>query len=213
VLAVSVKDVRAAQEAASPHVAFELELSVREAGIEILGSLLRCQVRIEAARRTYTDAEARRLMELFGPRHQWTRSLGSMLWADVSLSVGGFSGSTRVDLLAPVSYELGLATAKYFQAVSGDIPLAIAFSGMVFHSGAGAAFRVATIPWSTRCELDLKSSVHRELIARHYPDAATLSLSNEVYDRLCSYRTQLGLTSWDRVLDHLLGSASGGGSA
>src|SRR6478609_10261263 len=59
---------------------------------------LRCQVRIEPARRQYTDDEAAGLIDLFGPRERWSNTQRTFLWLHSETMVQGFTGTTQADL-------------------------------------------------------------------------------------------------------------------
>jgi predicted CopG family antitoxin len=38
----------------------------------------------------------------------------------------------------------------------------------------------------------------------HYPNSAWVSLRRDVYDRLCAFRRQAGLASWEEAIERLL---------
>jgi len=74
---------------------------------------LNVRLRIAAERRPYADGEAERLRELFGPADEWSRTLGSVPWAEATLSAGPFDGATVLDLPVPCTYDFEVAAAKY----------------------------------------------------------------------------------------------------
>jgi hypothetical protein len=83
----SVDGAEAASSAASPAVALELHVAVAP-DVPVHAVLLRCQARIEAARRGHAPGERERLFDLFGEpaRHArtlrplpWTQALGALL--------------------------------------------------------------------------------------------------------------------------------------
>src|SRR5262245_66547252 len=97
---------------------------------------LRCQIRIEPNRRRYSDAEAERLLDLFGERSRWGETLKPMQFAELSVMVPGFNGGTEVDLAVPCTYDFEVASAKYLHGVEeGAVPLLLLFSGTVFIKG------------------------------------------------------------------------------
>src|SRR5947209_8474335 len=85
--------------AAAPLLLFKLRVTEAAGGqTPVHAVLLRCQVRIEPARRRYTPAEQQRLLDLFGTPERWGQTLRPMLWTHVSTAVGSFTGSAVVDL-------------------------------------------------------------------------------------------------------------------
>src|SRR6516225_6722966 len=66
--------------------------------------VLRCQVRIEPARRRYAGAEKERLLDLFGTPERWGQTLRPMFWTHVSAVVPPFAGTTALHLPVPCSF-------------------------------------------------------------------------------------------------------------
>src|ERR1022692_3317987 len=94
---------------------------------------LRCQIRIEPARRRYSPVEAQRLNDLFGDTERWADPLKPMQLGTISTMVPGFTGSTEINLPLPFSYDLEIGSTRYFAGLeSGEIPLLLLFSGTVF---------------------------------------------------------------------------------
>ena len=118
-----------------------LKLRISEtSGQRIEAIALRCQIRIEPARRRYTPAEEERLNDLFGDTSRWADTLKPLQFATVSAMVPGFTGSTEIDLPVPFSYDLEIGSARYFAGLeSGEIPLLLLFSGTVFGLAAGGS--------------------------------------------------------------------------
>ena len=90
--------------AAEPLLTFKLHVAEKVAvGAEptpVHAVVLRCQVRIEPARRRYVGPEKERLLDLFGTPERWGQTLRTLLWTHASLAVAPFTGSTTVDLLS-----------------------------------------------------------------------------------------------------------------
>src|ERR1700744_5258652 len=85
---------------------------------------LRCQVRIEPLRRSYSDEEAAGLTDLFGTRDRWATTQRTFLWQHCSAMVPGFSGNTPVALPLDCTYDFEVAAAKYLHALrEGTLPL------------------------------------------------------------------------------------------
>jgi hypothetical protein len=170
--------------------------------------VLRCQVRIEPARRRYSAAEQQRLLDLFGTPERWGQTLRPMLWTHVSAVVPPFTGSTLVDLQVPCSYDFCLAATKYFAALEeGDIPLCFLFSGTIFHEGSEDALQVAQISWEKEAYFRLPASTWRGMMDLHYPNSAWLCLRRDVFDSLSEYKSRQGLPTWEQTLERLLSAA------
>jgi hypothetical protein len=75
--------------------AMTLKLRISEtSGQRVEAIALRCQLRIEPARRRYSDAEAERLEDLFGETQRWAETLRPVQFSNVSVMVPGFTGSS-----------------------------------------------------------------------------------------------------------------------
>jgi hypothetical protein len=195
--------------AAAPLLVFKLRIT--EAGADAAGATsisavaLRCQIRIEPARRAYEPPEQGRLLDLFGEPGRWGRTLRGLLWTQASLVVPPFSGATVVDLPVPCSYDFHLAATRYFDALEGgDIPLVLLFSGTIFYFGEAGHLQVGQIPWEKEAGFRLPVHVWRDLMARHYPDGVWLCLHKDLFDRLSRYKSRRGLPTWERALEDLL---------
>ena len=119
-LSFSVEGAAPERFAAAPLLLFKLR--VTEAGAAptpIHAVVLRCQVRIEPARRRYDPGEQERLRDLFGTPDLWRKTLRPMLWTHVGAAVPPFTGSTLMDLLVPCGYDFSVAATKYFGALEG----------------------------------------------------------------------------------------------
>ena len=83
--------------------ALSLMLRISEtSGQRVEAIALRCQIRIEPARRRYSAEEAERLNDLFGDTDRWADTLKPMQFTTVATMVPGFSGSTRDRPAGPV---------------------------------------------------------------------------------------------------------------
>ena len=114
--------------------ALSLVLRISEtSGQQVEAIALRCQIRIEPARRRYSSVEAERLNDLFGDTDRWADTLKPMQFTTVATMVPGFSGSCEIDLPVPFTYDLEVGSARYFDSLeAGEIPLLLLFSGTVF---------------------------------------------------------------------------------
>src|SRR5215469_14443473 len=95
--------------AAAPLLLFKLRVTDVAPAAPVHAVMLRCQVRIEPARRRYIAAEQGRLLDLFGTPERWGQTLRPMLWTHVSLALPSFTGGCATDLPVPCSYDFSLA--------------------------------------------------------------------------------------------------------
>jgi hypothetical protein len=169
---------------------------------------LRCQVRIEPMRRSYSDEEAVGLVDLFGPRERWATTLRAFQWLQTSVMVQGFSGASQVDLPLECTYDFEVAASKYLHALrDGTVPLQFLFSGTIFSKGP-RGFAVAQVPWDREDRFDMPASVWRDLMQQHYPNTGWLRLDRDTLDALAAYRSAHGLLSLDEAVVSLLDARS-----
>ena len=83
---------RAERYAVVPALSLTLRIS-ETSGQRVEAIALRCQIRIEPARRRYSSAEAERLNGLFGDTERWASTLRPLQLVTVATMVPGFSGS------------------------------------------------------------------------------------------------------------------------
>jgi hypothetical protein len=206
-LAFDCTGARADRFAVYPSMFFTLRIS-ETSGQRVEAIALRCQIRIEPARRRYTEEEAQRLNDLFGDTQRWADTLKPMQFINVSTMVPGFTGSTDVDLAVPLTYDMEIGAARYFAGLDGgDVPLLLLFSGTVFSITDGK-MSVTQVPWSKECSYRLPISVWREAIDAHFPNAAWIRLSTLTFDDLLSFKTAKGLPTWDATILALLSEAA-----
>jgi len=168
---------------------------------------LRCQIRIEPARRRYSAAEAERLNDLFGDTERWADTLKPMQFSTVATMVPGFSGAIEVDLPIPFTYDLEVGSARYFDSLeAGEIPLLLLFSGTVFTVIDGR-MQVQQVPWSKEAAYRLPVSVWREAIDAHFPNSAWIKMSRQTLEDLQRFKSVHALPTWDRTLEALLARA------
>ena len=168
---------------------------------------LRCQIRIEPARRRYTDTEAERLNDLFGETQRWADTLKPLQFTTVSIMVPGFTGSTEIDLPVPFTYDLDIGSTRYFAGLeAGEVPLLLLFSGTVFGSADGK-LQVQQVPWSKEAAYRLPVSIWREAIDAHFPNSAWIKMSRETLDELQRFKTREALPTWDATISALVARA------
>ncbi len=198
--------VRGDRYAAGPTLLFRLRITSDD-DERVHAIALRCQLRIEPALRGYRAAEAAGLGDLFGEPERWGRTLQPMRFAQVSLVVPGFTRETEVDLPVPVSYDLDIATTKYFAALTdGEVPLLLLFSGTAFCGPGG--FTVHPVPWDREAACRMPVAVWRAAIDEHFPGCGWLRLPGAVLDELLAYRSRHAFGSWESALRALLDTAA-----
>jgi len=190
--------------------AMNLKLRISETtGQPVEAIALRCQIRIEPARRRYTPAEQERLNDLFGDTDRWADTLKPLQFTTVSAMVPGFSGSTEVDLPVPFSYDLEVGSARYFASLeSGEIPLLLLFSGTVFGLADGR-ITVQLVPWTSEAPCRIPVAVWREAIDAAFPGSAWVRMSAQTLDELQRFKNRRALPTWDATLRALLEQAAG----
>jgi hypothetical protein len=202
---------RADAYAAGPTLVFRLRITAED-NARVHALALRCQVRIEPARRRYGAAEGDRLDVLFGDRSRWGTTLNPIQFAQVSLTAPGFTGETEVDLVVPCTYDMDIASTRYFHALAeGEVPLLMLFSGTAF-TGAGG-FRVEPVPWHKEAGYGLPVGVWHDMIEQHFPGCGWLRLPRDAMNALLTYRSRHGLPSWEATVRALLDAAEPPSSA
>ena len=129
-------DVRSDQYAAGPTLNFTLRVA------ETTGERGAChRAALPVAHRAaqapvLTAEEAQQLNDLFGDTSRWADTLKPVQFAMASVMVPSFTGSVEVDLAVPCTYDLDIASTRYFHALEdGEIPLLLLFSGTLFTRG------------------------------------------------------------------------------
>jgi Family of unknown function (DUF6084) len=203
-LTFQVEGAEAMPHAATPQISCKVRVANSEPGA-IHSIALRAQVQIEPVRRRYTAAEQENLHELFGEPERWSKTLQSLLWANVNVTVPGFTGSTLIDLPVPCTFDFNVAVTKYIYGLeNGDIPTSLLFSGTVFYA-AGMGLQIAQIPWDRGANYRLPVSVWKQMMDLYYPNTAWITLRRDVFDRLYKFKARYGLTTWEQTIDRMLG--------
>ena len=198
---------RADRFAVVPSMILTLRIS-ETSGERVEAIALRCQIRIEPARRRYSDAEALRLSDLFGETQRWAETLKPVQFTTVAVMVPGFTGSTELDLPIPLTYDMEIGATRYFAGLeAGEVPLLLLFSGTVFGTSNGR-LSVQQVPWSKEASYRLPVAVWREAIDAHFPNSAWIKISNSTLDELLRFKTRAALPTWEATLLALLAAAT-----
>jgi hypothetical protein len=188
---------------AAPTLMFGLRVTAG-AGVRVHAVALRCQIRLEVARRDYSAHEAALLGDIFGDRSRWQDTLRGLHLAHTSVMVPSFTGETDLRLPVPVSYDLEVATGKYLHALTdGGVPLTLMFAGTVF-GRSDHGFWVEQVPWHKEATATLPVPVWRELMDTYFPDSGWLRLRRDVLDDLARFKSSGGFATWDEAMASLV---------
>ncbi len=169
---------------------------------------LRCQVRIEPLRRSYSDEEAAGLTDLFGPRERWAHTQRTFLWQHCTAMVPGFTGDTMVALPLDCTYDFEVTAAKYLHALrDGTLPLQFLFSGTIFVKSE-RGFSVQQVSWDCEDRYNMPVGVWRDLMAQHYPNTGWVRLNHDTVTALAHYKSSRGLLDLDHAVTELLAVTS-----
>jgi hypothetical protein len=205
-LQFAVEGAEATPSAATPQVELALRVSNATEDERIHSALLRCQVKIDAARRRYSAREEALLRDVLGPRSQWNDTLRALAWTQTSVVVPSFSGSIVVCVPLTCTVDVTQGPAKLLFALDdGVVPLTLLFSGTVFYAAPDGALQVGNVSWDREARFGLPVELVKRVAELHHSGAAFLSLRRDVFDRLHGYRVAQGHASWDHAIESLLG--------
>jgi hypothetical protein len=201
-LEFAVESAEAVRFAAGPTVAFSLRVTSDR---PVRSLSLNAQIRIAPARRRYSDRDRERLVELFGPPERWGETLRTFRWAQTSVLVPPFERDTQVELAVPCTYDLEVATAKYFYGLEdGDVPLEFLFSGTIFFLAEDGALRTAQIPWESEADFRMPVRAWKDAMEHHFPGSAWVRVHRDVFDRLVAFKASRSLPTWEAAFEELL---------
>lgn len=207
-LSFRIGEVSAMPHTAIPIIAARLHVTnaVKDETVQSIN--LNCQIQLQPLGRAYTAIEEARLLDLFGEREHWGRTMKPLHWMNLVVNVPPFSGETVVDLRLPCSLDFDVAANKYFYGLdAGSIAVAVMFSGTVFYAGPQASLQIAQIPWDREARFQLPVDIWKQAIDAHYPGSAWLRLPRETFDRLYRYKVGRGIPMWEGVVNRLLDHA------
>jgi hypothetical protein len=192
-------DVQPERYAAAPTLLFRLRIDA-ESGKRVRAIALRCQIRIEPARRGYGDKEAEKLLELFGERSRWGDTLNPFQFANTSTVVPSFNDWIELDITVPCSYDMEVTAGRYFHALeNGEIPFILLFSGTIFGDGENGMW-IEQVPWHAEARYKMPVAVWREMMDMHFPGSGWLRLRRDTIDALANVRATHALPTWDDAI-------------
>jgi len=200
-----IAGVEPATNGLTPLLLFKLQISNAATDEKISGVFLNAQIQIQPAQRAYNPVEKEKLVELFGEPKRWGETLRNRLWSHANTAVGPFTGHTDINLPVSCTFDLNIASAKYFYALdSGEVALLFLFSGSIFYAAPDGRLQIERISWNKECAYRMPIQMWRDLMQRHYPNSAWLALRRDVFDRLYEHKRKNGLPTWEQVIEQLL---------
>ena len=191
-----------------PTLSFKLKITNDVEGEEVYAAALKCQVMIEAIKRTYNEETKDKLHELFGEPFRWDETLRSFCWVIINIPVPRFTGHTIVEVAIPCSEDQALAAGKYFYAVdNGLVPLAFLFSGTLFYKDADDNLQVTLVPWEKEAFWKMPANLWQEMMEGHFPNSRWLRVRKDVYDRLVKFKSQSASPTLENCLEQILDDA------
>jgi hypothetical protein len=205
-LSFTCLDIQPERYAAAPTLLFRLRVGAA-GGQRVRAIALRCQIRIEPARRGYGDKEAARLLELFGERGRWGDTVKPFQFANTSTVVPSFNDWIELDITVPCSYDMEVTAGRYFHALEdGEVPFILLFSGTVFGDGENGMW-IEQVPWHAETRYKMPVTVWREMMDIHFPGSGWLRLRRDTIDALADFRAARALPTWDDAIIAVLDTA------
>lgn len=207
-LSFQIGDVKAMPYSAVPMLAARLQISNAAMDEKSQSILLNCQLQIQPSGRAYTAMEEARLLDLFGEREQWGRTMKPLHWTNLVVKVPPFANETAIDLPLPCSLDFDVAANKYFYGLeAGAIAVTAMFSGTVFYMDENGGMQIAQIPWDREARFKIPVEAWKQAVDAHYPGSAWLRLPRDTFDRLYRYKVARGIPMWEGVVERLLDRA------
>ncbi len=201
----TVVGVRPVNHGITPLLEFELRVENQPPDEAIQAVALHVQIQLECPKRSYSSREKEQLLELFGTPERWGQTLRNRLWTHLDTSIPPFTGSTTVGLTVPCTFDLKVASAKYFHALQeGEVALLFLYSGSIFYQTDGGPLQVSRISWNKEGTFRMPMAAWRETIDHHYPNCGWLAVDREVFDRLDAFRRDLPAPTWENAITRLL---------
>lgn len=194
--------------AATPQLNFNLQINNTDINEQIQSIMLRCQIIIEATQREYSVQEQQMLTDLFGEAKRWSTTLRSLLWTHTNIIITPFKGSIIAELPVSCSFDLTLASTKYFAGlIDGVLPLCFQFSGTIFYTDKNNNLLISQIPWHNEAKFRLPVDIWQKLMEIYYSNCAFLSLPKDILQQLHQYKIDQAIPTWEELFTRLLDKA------
>ena len=167
---------------------------------------------VEPGKRRYAPGERERLMELFGGPERWASTTGAFRWAATQTMVHGFTGEGEFEMVVPVSYDLEIASAKYFGALDegGSVPLRFHFNGSVLYERGDGQVQMAPVAWDRSERFEMPMEAWTRLTAEHHPFRNWVPLHSETVTRISDLKANMGAPTFDDAVSRILDRAEQG---
>ncbi len=196
------------QYAAVPTLVFNLQITNDTPNEEVYAAALKCQIIIEATKRTYDTETKRRLYELFGEAERWNETVGTTFWQIITVPVPRFTDQIVLEINVPCSEDQAIAAAKYFYGVrDGIVPLAFLFSGTLFFKDVEDNLQITLIPWEKEASCKMPAALWQEMMDTHFPNSRWLKVSKDIYDKLVRYKSRNNFQTLENCLGDILEEA------
>lgn len=189
----------------TPLLHFKLQVTNVPATEAIQTVALHAQIQIQSAQRAYDPHEQERLLDLFGTPDRWGQTLRNRLWTHTNTMVRTFAGTTDAILPVQCTYDLNVASTKYFYALEGGhVSLLFLFNGTIFYAAGDGRLQVQQVSWNKECTYLMPVGLWREMMELHYPNSRWLYLQKDSFERLYDYKRRHGLATWEQAIERLL---------
>ncbi|MDQ3728972.1 MAG: DUF6084 family protein [Actinomycetota bacterium] len=168
---------------------------------------------VEPGKRSYGPGERERLMELFGGPERWASTTGAFRWASTQTMVQGFTGEGEFELVVPVSYDLEIASAKYFGALDegGSVPLRFHFNGSILYERGDGRVQMTPVAWDRSERFEMPMEAWTRLTAEHHPFRNWVPLHSETVARIEGLKATMGAPTFDDAVSRILDRAEQNG--
>ena len=161
---------------------------------------------VEPGKRSYGPGERERLMELFGGPERWASTTGAFRWAGTQTMVHGFTGEGEFELVVPVSYDLEIASAKYFGALDegGSAPLRFHFNGSILYERGDGRVQMTPVAWDRSERFEMPMDAWTRLTAEHHPFRNWVPLHSETVARIEGLKANMGAPTFEDAVSRIL---------
>jgi hypothetical protein len=172
---------------------------------------LSATVVVEPGKRSYSPGERDRLVELFGGPERWASTTGAFRWASTGAMVHGFVGEGEFELVVPVSYDLEIASAKYFGALDegGTVPLRFHFNGSILYDREDGRVQTVLVPWDRSERFDMPVDAWMRLSAEHHPYRGWVPLHTDTVARIEKLKAEMAAPTFDACVSELIDRVEG----
>jgi hypothetical protein len=201
----AVETMRVERHSIAPLLMCALRVTNKTPAIPVCNVMLHCQIRIEPTRRQYAGGEHDRLIELFGLKERWDKTLYSFLWTHTDVLIPAFETECTIDLPVPCSYDFNIAATTYFHGLeAGEAPLSLLFSGTIFYNDPEGMLQIEQIAWSKEATYRLPVATWQAMMEHYYPNGRFLCIGRNVFDQLGRFKREHGHPTFDLALAALL---------